>query len=138
MVNTDPQEEDEDDVLYMIRTVEGQIQVADMLNQAYMRELFNDTFVISGVQFMPFQPSLDVEIERILNMIGLGVFPSCLSIALPVFLYNLVLEKETKLLQTMKINGMKMYYYWLVNFIFNLSIFLLTAGIYWFTAAFSF
>jgi len=71
-------------------------------------------------------------------MIGLGVFPSCLEIALPVFLYNLLLEKETKLLQTMKINGMKMTYYWLVNFIFNLSIFLVTVAIYWFTAAFWF
>jgi hypothetical protein len=38
----------------------------------------------------------------------------------------------------MKINGMKMYYYWLVNFAFNLSIFLITAAIYWATAAFSF
>ena len=87
---------------------------------------------------MPFQPSLDVEVERILNMIGLGVFPSCLAIALPVFLYNLVLEKETKLLQTMKINGMRMSYYWLVNFTFNLSIFLVTVAIYWLTAAFWF
>ncbi len=52
-MNSDPQE-GEDEVLYMIRTVEGQIQVADMLNQAYIRELFNDTYVISGVQFMPF------------------------------------------------------------------------------------
>jgi hypothetical protein len=49
MVNSDRKEDNEDDILYMIRTVEGQIQVADMINQAYIRELFNDTFVISGV-----------------------------------------------------------------------------------------
>lgn len=36
----------------------------------------------------------------------MAVFPSCIAIALPVFLYNLVLEKEAKLLETMKINGL--------------------------------
>ena len=128
----------EEDVLYMIRTIEGQIQVADMINQAYLRELFPDTYIINGIQFMPFQPSLDVEIQRILNAIGLAVFPSCLCILLPVFIYNLVLEKETKLLETMKINGMKMSYYWLVNFLFNLAIYLFTVAVYWFCAAFVF
>jgi hypothetical protein len=91
--------------------------------------------VISGIQFMPFQPSLDLEVERIINIIGLAVFPSCLAIALPVFIYNLVLEKETKLLETMKINGMKMANYWLVNYIFNLSIFFITVVVYWGSAA---
>ena len=32
MVNSDPKEDNEEEILYMIRTVEGQIQVADMLN----------------------------------------------------------------------------------------------------------
>lgn len=109
-----------------------------MINKAYIRELFNDTYVISGIQFMPFQPSVDLEVERIINIIGLAVFPACLAIALPVFIYNLVLEKETKLLETMKINGMKMKYYWLVNFSFFLGIYLITAIVFWLTAAFGF
>ena len=111
-----------------------------MINQAYLRELFPDdpTYVINGMQFMPFQPSLDVEIERIINLIGLAVFPSCLCLALPVFIYNLVLEKETKLLETMKINGMKMSYYWLVNFSFNLVIYFFTVLVYWAAATFWF
>lgn len=83
---------------------------------------------------MPFQPTLDVEIERIINLIGLAVFPSCLCLGLPVFIYNLVLEKETKLLETMKINGMRMSYYWLVNFCFNFLIYVFTVAVYWTTA----
>jgi len=83
---------------------------------------------------MPFQPSMDVEIERIINIIGMAVFPACLAIALPVFIYNLVLEKESKLLETMKVNGMKMKYYWLVNFSFNLALFFVTVIVYWVTA----
>jgi hypothetical protein len=109
-----------------------------MLNKAYIHELFPDTYVMSGIQFMPFQASLDVEVERIINIIGLAVFPACMAIALPVFLYNLVLEKETKLLETMKINGMKMKYYWLINFSFFLGIFLVTVAVFWTAAAFLF
>jgi len=109
-----------------------------MLNKAYIHELFPDTYVMSGIQFMPFQASLDVEVERIINIIGLAVFPACMAIALPVFLYNLVLEKETKLLETMKINGMKMKYYWLINFSFFLGIFLATVVVFWSAAAFLF
>ena len=48
MVNTDPME-GEDDTLYMIRAVEGQLQLADMIHQAYIKELFPETQVISGV-----------------------------------------------------------------------------------------
>ena len=84
---------------------------------------------------MPFKPSLDTEIERLINIMGLAIFPSCLAIALPVFIYNIVLEKETKLLETMKINGMRMNYYWFVNYVFDLTVFLITAGIYWASAA---
>ena len=57
---------------------------------------------------MPFKPSTDTELERIINLVGLAVYPCCLCLSLPVFIYTLVLEKETKLVETMKMNGMKM------------------------------
>lgn len=103
-----------------------------MVNQAYIRELFNDTHVVSGVQFMPFKPSPDIELERIINLVGLAVYPCCLCLSLPVFIYTLVLEKETKLVEIMKMNGMKMYNYWLTSFAFNFLIYSMTAGSYWF------
>jgi hypothetical protein len=37
-----------------MRTVDGSLQVADIANQAYMRENFKDTTVIGGVGFFPF------------------------------------------------------------------------------------
>ena len=42
------------ETLYNIRSVDGALTVSDMMNQAYMRELFNDTTVIGGVSFFPF------------------------------------------------------------------------------------
>lgn len=81
---------------------------------------------------MPFKATADTELERLVNIIGLAVFPCCLCLALPVFIYTLVLEKETKLVEIMKINGMRMYNYWFINFIFFFMIYLITAGVYWF------
>jgi ABC-type multidrug transport system ATPase subunit len=47
--------------------------------------------------------------------------------ALPVFIYQIVLEKETRLIENMKINGLKMSNYWIVNYLFNLSFYCATA-----------
>jgi hypothetical protein len=46
---------------------------------------------------------------------------------LPVFLYQIVLEKENRLIENMKINGMRMSNYWIVNFFFNLGFYCVTA-----------
>lgn len=87
---------------------------------------------------MPFSPTLDLELERIINLLGLAVYPLCLCLTLPVFIYTLVLEKETKLVETMKINGMKMRNYWLINFVFDFIIYAINAGLYWFCGVFVF
>jgi hypothetical protein len=50
-----------------------------------------------------------------------------MSMGLPVFIYQIVLEKEMKLIENMKINGMKMSNYWLVNYLFDLAFYLATA-----------
>jgi hypothetical protein len=46
-------------IFFNLRTVEGSLAIADIINQAYMRELFNDTIVIGGVQFYPFKMNFD-------------------------------------------------------------------------------
>lgn len=40
---------------------------------------------------------------------------------MPAFLYTIVLEKESRLLENMKINGLQMVNYWIVGFVFNLG-----------------
>jgi hypothetical protein len=87
---------------------------------------------------MPFTPSMDLEIERIVSLAGMVLFPICLCISLPVFLYSLVLEKEMKLLENMKINGMKMKNYWLVNFSFFFLIYVFTSGLFWLSGRYIF
>jgi hypothetical protein len=84
-----------------------------------MRSIFPNTTVVSGVQYYPFTPNFDKELDRGVSLLGVLVFPVCMCMCLPVFLYYIVLEKETRLVETMKINGMRMKNYWIVNFIFN-------------------
>lgn len=106
-----------------------------MINKAYIHKMFNDTYIMTGVQFMPIQPSFDGEIMRLINMLGAGLFPISLCLLLPVFIYNIVLEKEQKLIEIMKMNGMKMKNYWMTNFLFNFIVYALTVFVFCLTGA---
>ena len=92
--------------------------MADLINQAYIRSIVPNVHIVTGIQFMPYEAQVDTELERLINLIGLAVYPCCLSLLLPVYIYNLVLEKETRLVETMKCNGLKMRTYWFVNYTF--------------------
>lgn len=85
----------------------------------------------SGIQFMPFKPNFDLEINRLVNVVGLLVYPFGLCLLLPIMIYSIVIEKEKKLIETMKINGLKMYNYWAINFAFNFGIYCITVAIYY-------
>ena len=56
------------------------------------------------------------------------MFPVLLSLSLPVFLYNIVLEKEFRLIENMKINGLQMSNYYKVNAVFNFVWFLIVSA----------
>jgi ABC-type uncharacterized transport system permease subunit len=66
------------------------------------------------------------------------VVPICLCLGLPVFMYQLVLEKEKRLLQTMKINGLLLSNYWIVNLIFDFIYYVCTYMIFLFFAKYVF
>jgi hypothetical protein len=76
--------------------------------------------------------------NKVINILGLALFPVALCFSMPVFLYTLVLEKEQKLVETMKINGMKMRNYWTVSFTFFFMIYAMTVIIFYLTARFVF
>ena len=98
----------------------------DKMNQAYLRNIFNDTIVISGQMWMPFKTMLDNEVNKIVNFAGMVVFPIAMALCLPLFITNLVSEKESKLTVLMKINGLKMRNYWIVNGIYNFCFYWVT------------
>ena len=75
---------------------------------------------------MPFTSDSSVGIDIIISTVSAVLFPLSLSLLLPVFLYLIVLEKEEKLIQMMRMNGLKMRTYWFVNFIFSFVLSILT------------
>ena len=54
-----------------------------------------------------------------------------LSMGLPMFMYQVVLEKEMKLVEYMKINGLTMANYWTVMFLFNYGYYLISAVLFY-------
>jgi hypothetical protein len=79
---------------------------------------------------MPFRAEIDKEVQKIINFIGNVVFPVCIALCMPIFLHHLVMEKEFRLIDNMKTNGLKMYNYWVVNSLFSFTSYCVTAGLY--------
>ena len=69
-------------------------------------------------------------LNRVLNLLGASLYPIALALLLPVFMYAIVLEKEEKLQDFMKMNGMKIINYWVVNFVFDFLVYSMTVGIF--------
>lgn len=87
---------------------------------------------------MPFSGEDRSLLNRIVNVIGSGLYPLGLSLLLPVFLYSIVSEKEERLLENMKANGLTMGSYWLVTFLFNFTLSFITSSIFYISGRFIF
>jgi hypothetical protein len=68
------------------------------MNNAYLRSVFNDTYIVSGLMFMPFKPQIEQQTGKAVNSFGQNVYPILLSIGMAAFLNNIVMEKEQRLL----------------------------------------
>ena len=102
----------------------------DLINKAYLHEHNPNIVLMSGSQYMPFTLSGDAFITKIMSILGATMYPIGLSVILPVFLYTLVLEKEEKLREMMKMNGMKMINYWIVNYAWNVALYMVSTSIF--------
>jgi hypothetical protein len=112
----------------IIKVKEGILWSMDVFNKAYFKQFIKNVEIIAATQFMPFEIDLNKESDNLMNVCGLFLYPMALSLLMPLFMYNIVLEKESQLIEIMKINGMKMRYYWLSYFILYYGIYALTMG----------
>jgi hypothetical protein len=118
------------DYSYVVNVINGILWAVDLVNKSYFRKFFDDVFIVSGVQIMPYKQDDSDNIQRIINVAGSTFYPMAVSLLMPLFLYTIVLEKEGKLIEIMKINGMKMRFYWLSNFAFNFLLYSVTMIIF--------
>lgn len=103
----------------------GMLHTVDAITTSYINYL-TESSLQSGYITMPDLEGAVSFIDTIINFVAVLVFPISLSLLFPVFLYTVVLEKEEKLIQMMKMNGMKISSYWFVYFVFNLLLGLVT------------
>jgi len=66
---------------------------------------------------LPYNPDYSYTFD--IMTVGATLLPWCFSFLLPVYLFELVYEKQEKLLEMMKMFGMKMPLYWSVIFLYN-------------------
>lgn len=66
---------------------------------------------------MPFTGEDKTFINKMVNVLGSGLYPLGLSLLLPLLLYIVVSEKEEKQLEIMKMNGLNIKFYWINFFI---------------------
>lgn len=114
------------DIKNILPITDGLLGLIDMVHNAYFKHIFKSTEIISLVQYLPITYSEQEEMQRLINLLGGSLYPLALSLLLPVFMHAIVLEKEEKLQEFMKMNGMRMRNYWVVNFAFNLLIYTIT------------
>ena len=104
-----------------------------MINKAYIKSLFPNVTIMTGTNFYPYSIDFDFYLKRFQTISSTSFIPISMSLGLPVFLYQTVLEKEKKLMMYMRINGMRMDSYWFVNYVFNFSFYMITYLFYFFT-----
>lgn len=121
----------------ILRIIEGQVETAYTINAAYIKQNFNTTLVV-GINYYPFEYDIYGLLDRVMNVATVIVVPICLCMGFPIFLLSIVTEKEKRLLEIMKINGMKMSNYWMVNYVFNYLFYLLTVAIFYFWGSYVF
>ena len=98
-----------------------------LFNRAYISKLYPNLTIVSGLQLMPIQlDDNEDNIQRIINLVGTIFYPISISLLMPLFMYNIVIEKERQLIEIMKINGLKMRNYWISYFIFNYIVYTVT------------
>jgi len=117
---------------------DGQLILMDLVSKAYLSKVVenDDVFLLSGSQPMPESTTSQAIMAKIISIAGGSLYPIALSLLLPVFMHTIVLEKEERLREIMKMNGLKMKNYWIVNYLFSFGLYITTTLIFLFFGMF--
>ncbi len=86
--------------------------------------------------YMPFSGEDKSFVNKMINVIGSGLYPLGLSLLLPLLLYMAVSEKEERQLEIMKMNGLNVKLYWVNFFIVSFLLTLLCSLIMYLVGAY--
>lgn len=77
--------------------------------------------------YMPFEGEDTALLDKVVNVIGSGLYPLGLSLLMPILLYMVVSEKEERQIEIMKMNGLDPKHYWVNFFIVSFILSMLTS-----------
>ena len=103
----------------------------DLINRAYLHKVNDKVWLMSAIGLMPMIKEDKKMLEKFIIITGSTLFPFSLSLLLPIFMYIIVHEKEEKLIMMMRMNGLRMSNYWLVNYLFMVSFSLITYTVFY-------
>jgi len=110
---------------------DGQLILMDLISKSYLSKVAEkDVFLLSGSQAMPESTTSEAVMAKIISIGGGSLFPIALSLLLPVFMHTIVMEKEERLREIMKMNGLKMKNYWIVNYLFSFGLYVTSTLIF--------
>ena len=89
--------------------------------------------IITALGFFPFKFNWEKNTNRTISIVAALIFPIGMSLGLPLFLYSIVMEKETRLVDYMKTNGMRMKNYWFSWYTFNIIPYVITIILFLYT-----
>ena len=119
-------------------TTDAHLSLMDLITRNLVHSMNEQVFVLSGVNYLGMITSEMVFISGLLNMLGYAIYPLALGLGLPVFMFTIVYEKETKTKLIMKMHGMREMNYWLISIFFNFCLYSISVSVFLFFAIFVF
>jgi hypothetical protein len=101
----------------------------NMIDTAYMRLITGNSnyTIVTFVQELPFieqVPQFDIA-----SFLSVLLYPFAISFVLPVYVNSIVVEKQERLREMMKMMGLKMVYYWITNYIWDMILYILIVAV---------
>ena len=115
--------------------LQGRLQMQSMIHNAFWLEA-TDTQMDESQPWnwqivMTLPEAVEADILKALNLVGALLYPVALNLSLPMFLYLLVLEKESRVKSLMEFHGMSSAAYIASNFLFFLFIYIVLSSLFW-------
>ena len=99
-------------------------------------ELLKAMDSITGIKMVASMPLRETpDLLGVVEVFGSFLYPMALTLQLPVYIFIIVLEKETRLRELQKTMGMKMSTYWLSSMTFNMILYVVVAAFFWIVGA---
>jgi len=106
----------------------------DLVSKNFIHHVNERIYLIASATDISTEKNSEFFLNAVISILGFAIYPMSLGLGLPVFMYNIVLEKEKNLKSIMKMHGLKDLHYWCVDWFFNIVFYSVGAALFIYTA----